>query len=299
MAKAQSKRCYLCQKNGLSHLFNKFGYAVLHCDQCGLLSLDFKDNYYNFLSSYYQKGYFTGNKSFRAYANYKDDKENIIKNARKLLAHSKNHVFGNRLLDVGCAMGFFMEEAQAQGFVPFGIEVSDYAARVAQKKFRDKIFVGPVEKYVSLHSKKHDVQPFDMMILSDIIEHLQNPREVLRDLRSLLEPRGVVVLQTGDVDSLWAKMLGKNWHFFAPPQHLYFFSKKTLTELLSQAGYRVIRVEKIGKTVSMRYLLHMLNYMNIPLLGDFLYSVISKASLGRVSFPVKLFDNMVVFAAKK
>ncbi len=296
-----STRCYLCGKTEVSYHFSKLGYDIYKCLNCGHLLLRFDQDYQTFINSYYQKGYFTGNKAYRAYANYSDDKQNILINSRKILKEVKTLVPHGNLLDVGCAMGFFMEEATRQDYDCFGIEVSQYAGKIAQKTFGDRVFLGSVEEFVKKRSKsqKYRNLQFDVIVLSDIIEHLENPRGVLIELKKLLTKKGVIVLQTGDTSSLWAQILGKNWHFFAPPQHLHFFSQRTLTELLKQAGYQVFREKRVGKHVSLRYIFHMSNYMNIPKIGDLFLQLFANSVFAKLSLPVKLFDNMVLYARKK
>lgn len=295
-----SKKCYLCNKGKPVYKFHKLGYSVYQCPDCNLLFLDFHKNYKSFIHSYYQKGYFTGNNKIRAYANYKEDKPNILKNAHNILKKVKKIKPKGLVLDVGCAMGFFMEEAENQGLQAYGIEISKYASSFIPEKFRNRVFQGSVEEFCQKRLKLPLFKnlSFDLIILSDIIEHVKDPVGILRCLRKTLSNDGIVIIQTGDSDSFWAKIMKKNWHFFAPPQHLYFFSKKTLEQVLNQAGYKVITVHKEGKYVSLRYILHMTQYMNIPNIGDYLYQLTENGPIGRIPFLIKLFDNMVVFAKK-
>lgn len=295
-----NNKCYLCKKGKPTYHFHKLGYSIYKCAFCNLLSLDFDKDYQTFIHSYYRKGYFTGNNKIRAYANYKEDKPNIMKNANNILRKVKRIKSRGLVLDVGCAMGFFMEEAQKLGFKAFGIEISKYAGNFAKKKFGKRIFLGSVEEFFQKWPKLPNFKnlEFDVIILSDIIEHVKDPRGILTYLRKILKNDGVIIIQTGDSDSFWARLMKKNWHFFAPPQHLYFFSKKTLSEVLTQAGFKVTNIYKEGKYVSLRYILHMTQYMNIPKIGDYLYKLTENSSIGRIPFLVKLFDNIVVFAKK-
>lgn len=294
-------KCYLCKKGEPHYYFTKLGYSIYKCPFCNFLSLDFNKDYDSFIHSYYRKGYFTGNNRIRAYANYQEDKPNIVRNARNILKKVKKFKQGGLILDVGCAMGFFMEEAQKMGFTPYGIEISKYAGHKAQENFGNRIFLESVEKFCQKWPKSPVFKnlSFDIIIFSDIIEHVRDPRGILINLRKVLKNDGIIIIQTGDADSLWAKIMKKNWHFFAPPQHLYFFSKKTLKEMLTQSGFKVIYVYKEGKYVSLRYILHMTQYMNIPKIGDYLYKLTANSPIGKIPFLVKLFDNMVVFAKKE
>lgn len=298
----KTKLCYLCKKASPRLFFTKLGYNILRCESCKLLTLDFHEDYNAFLHSYYQKGYYTGDKKIRAYANYAEDKPNIIKNAHNILAKIKKlKPQASKLLDVGCAMGFFMEEAQKLGFDPYGIEVSTYSANFSRKKFKDRVFLGAVEEFYQKRNSfsKFKNTFFDVIILSDLIEHVEDPVSILKDLNRVLKKDGIIVLQTGDADSTWAYLTGKNWHFYAPPQHLYFFSKRTLTLVLEKAGFKVLRIDKVGKYVSLRYILHMIQYMNFGKIGDIVSQLIANTFLSKMPILVKLFDNMVVIASKK
>lgn len=296
----KAELCYLCETGKAKLYFYKLGYTILRCPSCSLLTLDFHEDYNSFIHSYYQKGYFTGDKKIRAYANYAQDKPNISKNAKNILQKIKKIKSSGNILDVGCAMGFFMEVAEQQGFKVYGIEVSTYAAAFSQKLFKNRVFLGAVEDFPQKRSAVFEFKntTFDVIILSDLIEHVKDPVSVLKDLKKVLKKDGVIVLQTGDTDSFWARLMGKNWHFYAPPQHLYFFSKNTLTKVLEKAGYKVLRVDKEGKYVSLRYILHMTQYMNIEKIGDMLFRLIANTPFGKIPILVKLFDNMVIYAAK-
>lgn len=298
--KIKAEDCYLCQKTKPQFFFKKLGYSILRCPNCKLLSLDFQTNYQSFIESYYQEGYFAGDPKIRAYENYAQEKVNIIKNAQKIFKTIRLYKKSGNLLDVGCAMGFFLEEAEQNNFKAYGVEISEYAAQVAQKKFGNRIYIGSVENFLTNQRSKDMFKNlyFDIIILSDFIEHVNDPRKILKDLRKIIKKDGIIIIQTGDADSLWARLMGKNWHFFAPPQHLYFFSKSTLTKLLSQAGYKVVRMDKEGKQVSLKYLMYMSQYMNILLIGDKLIKAINNTPLEKVSLNIKLFDNMVVYAKK-
>ncbi len=92
--------------------------------------------------------------------------------------------------------------------------------------------------------------------------------------------------------------MGKNWHFFAPPQHFYFYNQKTLSELLKQSGFQVLKIQKVGKWVSLRYLFHMMRYINKDTIGDILYRFTAKNFLGQIPVFMRMNDNMIVIAKK-
>lgn len=284
--------CYLCHHKKTELCFQKLGYDVYYCPKCTLYFLDFGNDYDKFIKKYYQEGFFKGDKIFRAYADYEGDKPIELRNMARYLRHILKYKNSGRLLDAGCALGFLLEIAQKKGFEVSGLDVSTYAVKIARKKFGKWIY------YSSLSKAKLPHKYFDAITLFDLIEHLKKPREDLRNLRNSLKNDGLLIIQTGDAGSAWARILGKNWHFYAPPQHLFFFNQKTITQLLTQAGFEVLKIEKHGKWVSLRYLFHMMRYIQKQSIGDFLYSKVSNNKMGKFPLYLKFYDNMIVYAKK-
>lgn len=306
--------------------FIKLGFEIDRCPNCNLRSLNFKGNYDKFLTTYYQKGFFTGGKRFRAYADYEGDKPvhllNLKAHLRSLIRVLKSSKFkacperlsrassresrgvqspaskSLKLLDAGCAMGYFMELARDALFDTYGIDVSSYAIDIAKETFGDRVKLGQIENIDKLFNHSQKPIKFDVVTMFDILEHLQNPREVLKKINQSLNDNGLVVVQTGNASSRWAKLMGKNWHFFAPPQHFFFFTEENLINLLYQTGFEVVKIDRDGKWVSLRYLFHMMRYVNKDGLGDLLYKLTHKNLLGRIPLLFAFGDNMIIYAKK-
>ena len=79
---------------------------------------------------------------------------------------------------------------------------------------------------------------FDVITMFDVIEHVRDPLAWLVRARELLAPGGLLVIETGDVASAWARLLGRHWYFLDPPQHLWYFTGDGLEALLARAGFR-------------------------------------------------------------
>lgn len=290
------RSCFLCNKKGPHSSFVKLGHQISKCPNCGLYSLDFDGDYQKFITTYYSKGFFTGGKLYRAYADYSGDKKIILRNMRKYLTVIKKFKKNGRLLDLGCAMGFLIEEAKKWGYDAYGVDISEYAVKIARKLVGESLVkLGKVEDLEKLFVRNND---FDIITMFDLIEHLQNPKEVLLKIGRVMKPDAVLVIQTGDAGSFWARIMGKNWHFFAPPQHFYFYSQKNMRELLRQSGYEVVKIQKVGKWVSLRYLFHMMRYINKDTIGDILYNFTAKNFIGLIPVFMRMNDNMVVIAKK-
>ncbi len=154
------------------------------------------------------------------------------------------------ILDVGCATGFFLEAASMLGFKPFGVEFSDYSAKVAQSKFgNDAIFEGTLEEC------QFPDGSFDVIAMSDLLEHVRNPHDVLEKTRRLLKDDGIVMVMTPDTGSLTHRIMQGKWVHYKI-EHLFYFNKESIAALAGLHGFEVIRREPARKTLNLAYFYH-------------------------------------------
>lgn len=284
-------KCYLCKAATRPYLY-KNEYELYRCPACGLIQTDLKENYAQFVKRYYGKGYFAGKQEFGAYANYLEDKPYITRNLQKFVNIAKTYKKSGKLLDVGCAMGFLIELASKAGFDAYGIEPSDYAYAQAYKKFGNKITKGTVD------SAKYPSKTFDVIVLSDVIEHLADPAADLKKLARFLKDDGIFLIATGNIDSLAAKILGRRWTFFSPPQHLFFFNHQTMKELLNQAGLAFVKSSTIGKWLSLRYIFHLARAGGESKFAAQTYPLLKILKLDQIPLYLPMHDNMILIARK-
>eukprot|EP00435_Cladocopium_sp_Y103_P077042 s1_g781.t1 len=171
---------------------------------------------------------------------------------------------GQRYLDVGCATGIFLEVAQDQGFDVTGIELSEEASLLASDAVKNKIVVADVNNHV----REAAVQ-YDLVTAYDIIEHVQDPREFVRDLKGALAPGGVLALATPDTDHYLRWLMGRSWPMLQPMQHTFMFSEAGIKELLEDAGFRDVQVSAAKKVLTLEYLFEQVGDPS-PTLGKFL-----------------------------
>ena len=137
-------------------------------------------------------------------------------------------VASGRLLDVGCGHGLLLDEARSRGYETVGLELSRSAAGHAREALGLDVHDQPVESFV-------DLDGFDVVVLADVIEHLDDPVAAVDRCAGLLRPGGVLCVVTPDPSSVTARLAGRRWWGFVPA-HACLLPRATLRELLSARG---------------------------------------------------------------
>ena len=198
------------------------------------------------------------------------------------------HKPGGRLLEVGSAGGFFLKEMQSRGFDVEGIEISSKAAAFAREELGlSRIHCGKLED-VSLQG------PYDVIALWDVIEHVSNPAQILRRLRELMDPEGIIVMQTQNIDSLAARLMGRRWHHFKHVEHIHHFSPATMRRALAQSGFEAteLTTRDAGKYVSGKFIRDRMRRFSRVLY----YCLLPFGFLDRMNLYVNLRDEFIVVA---
>jgi len=179
--------------------------------------------------------------------------------AEKLIAESKLTAFrhqlklllkyitpdGKRLLDVGTGKGYLLDIAKEMGFECYGIEVSEYASKKAGERFHGRIFNGPIEK-------ARFSQKFDVITMTDLIEHIQQPDRFFDAVDKNLKKGGLVMIMTPNSDSFTRALLGSNWFQFKY-EHVIYWNRKSLTYLLKKNGYDLLTFRNNTKRFNLEH----------------------------------------------
>ncbi len=140
------------------------------------------------------------------------------------------------ILDVGCGAGTFLMLLQRLGYEAHGTELSESSARGARALVGTAtIRIGPIR------TCGFDKGQFAAITAWQVFEHLEDPRETLREFHRLLAPEGALVLSMPNIESWQARWAGTEWFHLDLPRHLLHWSPATITRLLEQEGFNVNR----------------------------------------------------------
>lgn len=253
--------CNLCGSQDHKPFCPENGRGLVQCQHCGLVYVNPRPDPQE-LYALYGETYFQNDESgVVGYADYLRDEPHIRRTFAGRLRWLQKWVQPGRLLDVGCAAGFFLDEAQQRGWQVEGLDVSAFAVGYVQQRF------GYPVQHGSLTQLDHPAESYDLITLWDVIEHVPDPKAYVEKSAQLLRKGGLISLATPDVDSLPARLTGKRWvGYKLSEEHVYYFSVQTLRRMLDEAGFDVIDVRHVGKYVTLRLFLDRLG-MYSPLLA--------------------------------
>jgi 2-polyprenyl-3-methyl-5-hydroxy-6-metoxy-1,4-benzoquinol methylase len=275
------RACIACDKNS-PHVF-RFkvnGCEIWQCEHCGLGCAEtatFDPN------NYYTVDYFSG-RLRDGYSDYLGAEPVLRREFARSVDFVRRFARSGRLLDLGCAYGFFLKEARSH-FETFGIELAEHAAASCREAGLN------VLSGVANETNMEQIGKVDVITMFDVIEHLPQPREVLARCYRYLKPGGVIVITTGDFASIVARWAGAKWRLMTPPQHLWYFTKESLRRTSSQFSLSMEHFDHPAKRVPLSLIVFQLQRM-IGMRG----SPIPVAS--RIGISVNLFDAMRVVLRK-
>ncbi len=289
--------CNLCGSDQRKPFRPENGKSLMQCETCGLVYVSPRPDA-NELYALYGETYFKNDDSGTVgYHNYLEDETNIRRTfSRRLdLLHRFIQPGQERkLLDIGCATGFFMDEAHKRGWVVEGLDVSAFAVEYVQEKYGHTAHNSSV-----LDADFLETGSYSLITMWDVIEHVPDPKAHIERIADLLHSGGYVAFITPDVGSWVARVTGKRWiGYKLSEEHVYYFSVQTLTRMLNECGFDVQDVRHEGKYVTLRLFLDRLGFY-APWLSKPLQVMERLFNISDISTYVNPFDMMWIVARKR
>jgi SAM-dependent methyltransferase len=256
-----SPECPLCAAPQAEFLFSKDTHPVYRCRKCRAEFLHPQPDD-TVLASIYGPEYFLGGEG--------EGTERVARmkaaTAQRYLAHIAQRLKQDqrRLLEIGCGAGELLFQAQQQGFDVRGVEFSSSSVAVANRRLgRTAVEAGTLE------TANVPRQYFDVIVGCDVVEHVRDPRAFLARVYECLKPGGMVFLITPSPDSLSRKLLGRHWMEYKT-EHLFYFSKTSLSHLLGAVGFQRTEFCANKKVLSFDYVNHHFQRFSVPVVSGLL-----------------------------
>lgn len=233
------RSCPVCESMFYEQEFVKDGFNFVTCKDCGLLYVNpsLKDDAL--------KQYYEDSKAIDFFQQYilmptrQVRNQNIFKPRVEFI---EKYCLGGRLLDVGCAVGNFLECLKDRpGWEISGVEPNRGAADFVEKELGISVANCLLEE--TDFPKEH----FDVITFWETVEHIQDPIGLLRYCYKLLKKEGVFFVSTPNIAGFEFQVAGKDHFNIGAPNHLNYFSPDTMHRLLEKAGFTHIEITTPGK----------------------------------------------------
>jgi SAM-dependent methyltransferase len=159
----------------------------------------------------------------------------------ELLASFAAHRSTNRLLDVGCGAGYFLEAAQTRGWEAHGTELSERAMEITAAKGL---------RVASATEDPFEPGSFDVITAFEVVEHVRDPGAEAAALARWLRPGGLLYVTTPNFNAASRRILRDRWSVIAYPEHLSYFTPDTLRTWLGRVGLQPVAVTSTGVSLA-------------------------------------------------
>jgi 2-polyprenyl-3-methyl-5-hydroxy-6-metoxy-1,4-benzoquinol methylase len=141
------------------------------------------------------------------------------------------------VLDVACGSGEYLRQFKARGCNVFGTEYDSRQEEIARMKGITMLSGGIIP------IKPDNIEGFDLVIFTEIIEHVNNPREIVDNIRAIMSEGGILYITTPNFSSIDRLILGNKWSMICYPEHISYYSTKTIDALLTGLGFERITLK--------------------------------------------------------
>ena len=234
---------------------------------------------------FYVGNYFNG-EIREGYTDYLGSEPVLRGEFRRIVDFVQRIVPSGTLIEIGAAYGFFLVEA-TDHYQVHGVEIADEAAEFARERGLD-VRTGGLTRSIL-----EEIGPIDVVVMLDVIEHLEDPKATLELCSEFLRPGGAMILTTPDFASALARITGKSWRNMTPPQHLWYFTRESITRMATAAGLEVYQISRPWKRVPISLIVQLISrYTGLEMPRSTL------TSLSKIGLPVNLFDAMRIVLRK-
>jgi SAM-dependent methyltransferase len=281
--------CNLCSAKEEEIIFKTDRGNIVKCKKCGLFyrtpRLSDRDEIHR-----YQK---LVHKDSFCEIQDRTKKKLFLSTLKKLEPHK------GRILDIGCANGYFLALARERGWEPHGTEVSESFLRKARENLGEKSVSG-----CPLRMAEFPSDFFDAVTLWDVLDHLLDPLGELREIKRILKKKGILLIRVRNMTFhlLVNRLIKKNFlGIIKKPAifHLYGFNRKNIKVLLEKADFFEIKVSNSMLTAGDPYSqIRLLGASNISFMKKTYYAFSELLSF-LSSKRILISPSLVIYAEKE
>ena len=252
----------------------KEDFHICECLNCGLLyTMPRPDK--DKIGAYYKS---------EAYYSHQENKKGFIPkvyervksiNLKHKYRLATNGMQPGKLLDIGCGVGDFLHTAEMHGWECIGVEPSEDAKTIAQKRMKGKIIV-------SEELEGFPDGAFDVITMWHVLEHVDDLKWQVAQLQRLVKPSGRVVIAVPNYKSYDGQFYKEHWAAYDVPRHLNHFNRITLSKIFKTSGLELVKMDKLKwDAYYISYLSEQYRHHSLPLVRGLYRGFISNCKARR------------------
>ena len=301
-----NQQCAICEKNNYEILYpenfdikkinsrtfsarrlpDRVHYRMVECKNCGLVYSN-PILEYDKIAKLYSKSFTSYNEHLK---NLQTTYGYYLKQVEKLRVTSYELKNTNkpRLLEIGCGNGFFLEEADRQGYDVYGVEPGKPSVDKARPDIRKKI------KVAIFKPGQFKRNFFDVICCFQTFDHIPNPNAILKECYKILKKGGLMLFFNHDIGAWQNKLMGEKSPII-DIEHTYLFDKKTMQKIFEKHKFKVLEVKSSFNIHNLSYWLHLFpipNATKVPLI-----KTLDRIGVGKMKLKLNP-GNLVLFARK-
>lgn len=219
--------CAVCGDKNHIPIFKKYDFTLVQCLRCGLVQVE------NLSATFDIKHY----DYYRTRMQLSDEElYEPVTAARyvQLLIRFERYRKNNTLLDIGCGEGHFLSVAKKMGWHARGIEKAPYAIEIC-KRFNIDV------RCPDLIEADFPGNSYDIVTMSEVLEHLTQPREYLCKVNDILRTGGVLRITTPNFNCIARFLLQDKWSLIHA-EHLFYFTPKTIAAIIKRCNFKLLEL---------------------------------------------------------
>ena len=229
----ENRICPICKSKNYSIEFTKFDIDIYGCKKC---SHRYSSKIPNNVEDVYSDDEYLPQVIDTAHKTSDYRKQRFGSERFELI---KKFCNGNKLLDIGCGTGYYLEIAIQNNFDAYGQELGKDVAKWTREHLGITIWDKPIDKIQT------DIR-FYVITIFDVIEHVINPIEFILNAKRLLANNGIMLILTPNFDSVAISIMKEQSQVICPPSHLQYFTYNSIKKLAEQVDMDLIYIQTNG-----------------------------------------------------
>ena len=252
----------------------KEDFHICECLNCGLLYTMPRPDKEKIGAYYKSEAYYSHQENKKGFIPkvYERVKSINLKNKYRLATSGMQP---GKLLDIGCGVGDFLHTAEMHGWECIGVEPSEDAKAIAQKRMKGKIIT-------SEELEGFPDGAFDVITMWHVLEHVDDLKWQVAQLQRLVKPFGRVVIAVPNYKSYDGQYYKEHWAAYDVPRHLNHFNRITLSKIFKTSGLELVMMDKLKwDAYYISYLSEQYRHHSLPLVHGLYRGFISNCKASR------------------